>query len=194
MKSIFKKLTSVVFMTILAVSLVGCGAKPEETAKNYLDAIKQQDIQKAVSLTKDNDSKEELKFDNNDQEKVVKAVFSKIDYTLGNVKKKGDTATVKASITSIDLPKVTANMMKELLPNMMAQALSQENVDKKKQEAMVYESMLKSINDPNAPKTKTDVTMKLVKGDKGWLIEADEQLVNALTGNIYLLGNQLESK
>ncbi len=56
---------------------------------------------------------------------------------------------------------------------------------KKKQQAIVFQHMLNSINDPNAPKTKTDVTIKLVKGDNGWLIEPDEQLANALTGNFY---------
>lgn len=194
MKSIFKKLISVVLMTVLAVSLVGCGAKPEQTAKDFLDSIKQQDINKAASFVKGNDSKEKFKYESEEQEKLVKAVFSKLEYTLGNTDSKDDTATVKASITSVDLPKITTKVMTDVLPTMMAQALSEENVDKKKQETMVFDQLLKSINDSNAPKTKKDIDIKLVKGDKGWLIDGDEQLLNAITGDIGSLEGQLESK
>ncbi|KAJ49580.1 uncharacterized lipoprotein YehR (DUF1307 family) [Clostridium tetanomorphum] len=194
MKTIFKKLMPAIFIAILSISLMGCGAKPDETAKNFLEAIKQQDIQKAASLVKDNSSKKELKFDNKEQEKIVKAIFSKVDYSLGEVEKKGDTATVKASITSIDLPKITGKMITELLPTMMSQAFSEGKVDEKKQETMVLEHMLKSINDAKAAKTKTDVTIKLVKNDKGWLIEPNEELINALTGNFYSATKQLQGK
>ncbi|WP_027625060.1 DUF4878 domain-containing protein [Clostridium lundense] len=194
MKSILKRLISVVLMTILAVSLVGCGAKPEQTAKDFLDAIKQQDINKAASLVKDNNSKEGLKYDNKEQEKMAKAIFSKLEYTLGKIDNKGDTATVKASITSLDLPKITTKLMADLLPTMMSQALSEEKVDEKKQEAMVLEQLLKSVNDPNAPKIKKDVDIKLVKVDKEWRVDADEQLLNAITGDIGSVQKKFEGK
>lgn len=77
---------------------------------------------------------------------------------------------------------------------MMAQAFSREKVDEKKQSAMMLQYMLNLINDPKAPKTKTNITMKLVKGDKGWLIDANEELANALTGNFYEVSKQLNGK
>lgn len=54
--------------------------------------------------------------------------------------------------------------------------------------------MLNSINDPNAPKIKTNITVKLVKGDNGWLIEPDEELANALSGNLYSVAKKFQSK
>gem|GEM_PF-4399680 len=47
-----------------------------------------------------------------------------------------------------------------------------------------FASAKNRINDPSAPKTTTDVDIKLIKGDKGWLIEANDDLQNALTGNM----------
>jgi hypothetical protein len=51
-------------------------------------------------------------------------------------------------------------------------------------EAQMITALGNSINDPNAPKTTTEVDIKLIKGDKGWLIEANDELQNALTGNL----------
>ncbi|WP_242947028.1 hypothetical protein [Clostridium haemolyticum] len=65
---------------------------------------------------------------------------------------------------------------------------------KKKQDTMIYESMLNSINNPNAPKTKTDVTIKLVKDNNGWMIELTDELLNVLTGNFYTAFGELNIK
>ncbi|MTK13484.1 MAG: hypothetical protein F8N39_15815 [Clostridiaceae bacterium] len=48
----------------------------------------------------------------------------------------------------------------------------------------IMQAFLNAMNDPNAAKTTTEVDIKLVKGDKGWLIEANDDLLNALTGNL----------
>ena len=197
MKSIFKKLMPVIFITLLSISLTGCSPKPDETVKGFFEALKQQDIQKASSFVKYNSSEKDLKidkFDSKEQEKMMKAVLSKIDYSLGEVNKDGDSATAKVSVTSIDLGRISTKTINELLPTLMSQAFSQEKVDEKKQQAIVFQHMLNSINDPNASKTKTDVTIKLVKGDNGWFIETDEQLANALTGNFYSTAKKLQAK
>ncbi|EJO5347240.1 DUF4878 domain-containing protein [Clostridium botulinum] len=197
MKSILKKLMPIIFIAILSVSLTGCSPKPDETVKGFFEALKQQDIQKASKYVKQDSSDKKLqinKFDSKEQEKMVKDVLAKVEYSLGDVEKSGDTATAKVSVTSIDLGRITTKTINEMLPTLMSQAFSQEKVDKKKQQAVILQHILNSINDPNAPKTKTDITVKLVKDDNGWLIEPDEQLINALTGNFYSISKKLQSK
>ncbi|KEI01521.1 DUF4878 domain-containing protein [Clostridium botulinum] len=194
MKLFFKKLIPLLFVIILTFSLTGCGTKPTKTTENFFNALKQQDIETASSLLQNNTSKKQLKYDDAEQEKIVKSVFSKMDYTLGDITETGNTATVKVSITSIDLPKITTKIITDLFPTMMAQAFSQEKVDEKKQDTMVFQSMLNSVNEHNAPKTKTDVTIKLVKGNNGWIIEPTDELLNALTGNFYTAFGELNTK
>ncbi len=197
MKSIFKKLMPVILITFLSISLTGCSAKPDETVKDFFEALKQQDIQKASSFVKYNSSQKDLKidkFESKEQEKMIKDVLSKVDYSLGEVNKDGDTATVKVSVTAIDLGSITTKTIGELLPTLMAQSFSEEKVDEKKQQEVIIQHMLNSINDPNAAKTKTDVTIKLVKDGKEWLIEPNEQLADALTGNFYSAVQKLGTK
>ncbi|GAA0081615.1 DUF4878 domain-containing protein [Clostridium sporogenes] len=197
MKSIFKKLMPVIFITLLSISLTGCSPKPDETVKGFFGALKQQDIKKASTFINVNSFYKELKvdeFDSKEQEKIVKAVLSKFDYSLGDVEKNGHTATAKVSVTSIDLGKITTKTIDEILPNLIDEAFSKGKIDEKKQQAVIIQHMLNSINDPNAPKIKTNITVKLVKGDNGWLIEPDEELANALSGNLYSVGKKFQSK
>ncbi|KGO13823.1 hypothetical protein [Clostridium botulinum] len=197
MKSIFKKLMPIIFIAILSISLTGCSPKPDETVKGFFGALKQQDIKKASTFINANSFYKELKvdeFDSKEQEKIVKAVLSKFDYSLGDVEKNGNTATAKVSVTSIDLGKITIKTIDKILPNLIDEAFSQGKIDEKKQQAVIIQHMLNSINDPNAPKIKTNINVKLVKGDKGWLIEPDEELANGLSGNLYSVAKKFQSK
>ncbi|ACQ53482.1 DUF4878 domain-containing protein [Clostridium botulinum] len=197
MKSTFKKLMPIIFIAILSISLTGCSPKPDETVKGFFGALKQQDIKKASTFINVNSFYKELKvdeFDSKEQEKIVKAVLSKFDYSLGDVEKNGNTATAKVSVTSIDLGKITIKTIDKILPNLIDEAFSQGKIDEKKQQAVIIQHMLNSINDPNAPKIKTNINVKLVKGDKGWLIEPDEELANALSGNLYSVAKKFQSK
>lgn len=184
MKKTLKQALILMLSCMLLLSFTGCGAKPEAAAKNFLDAVKQQDFAKASTFVNGDTSKDEFKYDNAEQEKMVKAIFSKVDYTLGETTISGNTATVKAKITSLDLSRIMSKTISELLPTLMAQGASSEKPDQEKQSMMIYQYLLNSINDSNAPKTQTEVTIKLVKDKKGWLVEPDDDLLNALTGNL----------
>lgn len=198
MKVTLKKFLCLILITVFGFSLLGCGVKPEDTAKNLLDAIKQNDLEKASTYMKKDDSAkegstEEFKYDSPEQEKIIKGVFSKIDYTLDSTTTNGNNAIVKAKITSVDLTRVATKMISELLPTLMTQALSGEN-DEKKQNEMMLQYFINSINDPNVPKTTTDVDIKLVKENKTWLVEQTDDLTNALTGNFQRMSEALNQQ
>ncbi|AYF54708.1 DUF4878 domain-containing protein [Clostridium botulinum C] len=194
MKLFLKKLMPLLFVIIFVISLTGCGTQPTKTVEKFLNALKQQDIKTASSLSLNRTCKKELKYDNSEQEKIIKSVLSKMDYTLGDITETDNYATIKVSITSIDLAKITTKIITDLFPTIMAQTFSQEKIDEKKQDTMIYESMLNSINNHNAPKTKTDVTIKLVKDNNDWMIELTDELLNILTGNFYTAFGELNIK
>ncbi|QAA30542.1 DUF4878 domain-containing protein [Clostridium manihotivorum] len=191
-----KKTTYILLSLTLIFTLIlsGCGVKPDVNAKAFLDALKAQDMSKASSFMKKDGSKGEFKYDSPEQEKMIKAVFSKIDYKLDESTVKGDNATIKAKITSIDLMRVSNKMISELMPTLMAQALSGDKPDEKKQNEMMLQYMVNSINDPNAPKTQTDVTLELVKDGNQWLVKPTDDLLNALTGNYDKMANSWGNK
>ena len=103
-----KRMLGFLMFGLLAIFLAGCGAdKPDVVVDNFLSAVKEGDFDKAGSFVVTEDSKP-FKFDElnedmegMDSEEFLKALSSKYDYeTPEEVSSEGDTAKVKAEITS----------------------------------------------------------------------------------------------
>ena len=155
--------------------------KPDETVKNFFDAAKKADLNSMATYVKKDASKDDFKFKDANQEKVVKTIFPKTSYEIVSSKVDGNNATVKAKVTSLDLTRIYGKVVSETFPTLMAAAFANKGDNA---EAQLMQSFLNAINDPNAPKTTTDVDIKLIKGDKSWLIEPTDDLLGALTGNM----------
>lgn len=183
MKKASKSL-SIFLIILISISLTGCfGPSPDESVKGYFDALKKQDITAATAYIKDGN---ENFADNQQQEKIIKSIFSKLSYEVISTTKNGDTATVKTKVTAPDLVKITGKAISELMPQLFALAFSNDsNVDAQVNNLM-EQYFINSINDPKMPMTTTEVDIKLVKDQekKSWLIEPNESLANAITGNI----------
>lgn len=197
MKNLTKKIVTLLMLLIFTWTFVGCGPKPDATVTNFFTSIKQGDLQKAATFMKsDANSKNELKFDDASQEKVIKSLFAKVDYQMGKAVVNGNTATVDVKVTSVDITKVYAKMIQDLLGKYMSQAMSGEKVDEQKQNAEIMDYLVNAINDANAEKLNSDVQVKLVKDKSGWLIDPSEDLFNAITGNLEKIsgsGNSAQS-
>lgn len=164
------------------VMLVSCGPKPDATVKNFFDAAKKTDFSSMANCMKKSGNKGDLKFDDKDQETIVKSVFSKVSYEVVSSTVDGDKATVKTKVTSVDLPKIYSKTVSDLMPSLMASELAGKNEDAKTQ---IMQTFINSINSPKVDKTTTEVDIKLVKdSSKGWLIEPNDDLMNAMSGNM----------
>lgn len=189
MKILTKRLITLFLLLVFVSTFIGCGPKPDVTVTNFFNAIKQGDLQKAAALVKsDEQSKDELKFDDPSQEKVVKSIFSKVDYTIGKSVVNGNNATIDVKVTSVDLTKVYAKMIPDLLGKYMTQAMSGEKVDEAKQNQEIMDYLVNAINDASAEKFSSDLQVKLVKDKKGWVIEPADDLFNAIIGNLEKMG------
>lgn len=189
MKLSFKRSLCLLIITALFLSLIGCAStstsKPDSAVSGFFDALKKEDVNSAAKFVK-TDSKNEISYKNAEEEKIAKAVFSKLDYKIESSVVKGDTATVNAKVTTVDLVKITGNMISDLLPTLMAKTLSGEDQNEAETEKLINQYFTNSINDPSASKTTTDITINLVKSEdkKSWLIDPNDDLLNAMTGNL----------
>lgn len=180
---LFRKVAAVVTVFVVMLSLAACGPKPEETVKSFFDAAKKSDIATMATYMKKDGDKGNFKFDNQEQEKIVKAVFAKLSYEKVSSKEDGKNATVKVKVTSLDLPQIYGKVVTNMLPLLISSAMAN-NSNENDAKNQLMQGFLNAINDPNAPKTTTEVDIKLVKSDKSWLIEPNDDLLNALTGNL----------
>lgn len=182
MKNRIQKSIGLMLILILVLGTVGCGKKPDLTVKNFFEAVQKQDFKTASTYVKNEDNKDNFKYDNADEEKMIKAIFSKLSYEIVSSNVNGKNATVKTKVTAPDLSKIYGKVMGDMMADLLKDAFSNEMTeDEVKQKFM--KGFLDAVSDKDAPKTTTEVDIKLVK-DKEWLIEPSDELLNAITGNL----------
>ena len=190
-----KRMMGFLMFGLLAIFLAGCGAdKPDVVVDSFLSAVKEGDFDKAGSFVVTEDSKP-FKFDElnedmegMDSEEFLKALSSKYDYeTPEEVSSEGDTAKVKAEITSVDFAEAFTATMEDVIAEAMTMAES--DMDSAEAEAefekMMWDTLNEKLNDEDAKTATRDITFNLEKNEDGeYKIIADENFQEAMIANI----------
>lgn len=183
-----RKSRMILLVVIVAAGLVlaGCGGpSPEVVVNEFTAALKAGDWEKAATYV-ENQDKTVFQKDIKDEkgEKFARLILSKAAFEIGKAEVSGNQAKVNVKVTAVDMVRVAAKTMSELIPMAIAAAFSQDGAQKD-MEAMVEQYFMNSISDPQAPKTATDTAVNLVKTRDGWKVSANnEEFFNAMTGNM----------
>ena len=164
---------------------------PEDTVKGFIESIKTSDFDKTSSYTNDEDSR--FEYGTEEEERVFKPIFSKIEYEIVSSSIGNDSATVKTEITAPDLDKIADQAVDDLLNEIEELAL-EENTEDIQFSKMLIESFISHLSVPNLPLKTTKVNINLIKYENTgkWVIELDEDLLNAITGNLGLADGLIE--
>ena len=164
---------------------------PEDTVKGFIESIKTSDFEKTSSYTNDKDSR--FEYGTEEEERVFKPIFSKIEYEIVSSSIGNDSAVVKTEITAPDLDKIADQAVDDALNEAEESAL-EGNTDDIKFSKMLIESFISQLAVPNLPLKTTKVNINLIKDeDTGkWVIELDEDLLNAITGDLGLADGLIE--
>lgn len=185
------------FLLLALLLTVGCssGPPPDKVVRDFFDAMIKGDFETAAKLAGGADiEKDVLKTTKDEQgERLAKSVLARITYEVGDKKVEGDKAEVSVKVTAPDLLRITSKAMSELLPMVFAMAFS-EDQSQEKSDALFQQYFENAINDPNAPMTTSDVKVKLEKKDGSWIVKPDDELLNALTGNMAKAFGELDKK
>ncbi|MCM3569009.1 hypothetical protein [Neobacillus mesonae] len=176
------------------ILLAGCGSpKPADTVNEFLTAVKEADVEKAVSYVEANKDSE---FNFSDVNKKIegefdgKEAFNAIAKSYKfeepkEVSKDGDKAKVKVKITSVDMKIAISQTISEVMPMAFAQAFSedQEKTDKSMQKLMEA-TLLKNLSPKNATMDTREVTLNLKKDKEGnYKVVSDDKLMEAIFAN-----------
>lgn len=179
-----KVVLSVGALIVLSLSVVGCssGPSPKEVSQNFVKDLEKGDLKDARTYLVNQNANIQ-----GGNEKLVDSIYSKMSVAFGDEKINGDHATVAAKVTSLDLTKIAASALQNMMGIAFASALggggqsSQTDTEK-----MAEQYMENAMNDPNVPKTTTDTQINLVKDKDGkWKIDTNnDEFVSAMIGNV----------
>lgn len=173
---------------LVPLTLAGCGLSPNKTVANFLDAFKAADSKGMSKYLLGGNASDIEDFDDQDPEvaEVALSIRSKLTYSIHNPAIEGKTATVPVNITSIDMPRLMADLLPQMFSAALAFAFGEDSGESAEELSMRL--TMNAINDPNVPMTTTRVNFPLTKERGKWLIVPNDELVvslpNAITGNL----------
>jgi hypothetical protein len=74
----------------------------------------------------------------------------------------------------------------------LAQAFSGEETDDAAVEKEMTNKLIAGVNEPSAKKVTNKVKINLVKVNGDWKVDVDQELLNALTGGLTSIGEEME--
>jgi len=193
-----KKILQVFLLILTTIVLTGCfGPSPDRVVTDFFSAIKEGNFDTAANYIKSSNSNEEFrekleKAQDIDDQKLAELLFSKLSWEIISTSKDQNTAEVKTKVTSIDMVRVFTEVMNQIMPLAFASAFDENSSEKI--EELTDQYFMNAISDPDAPTITSEVTVKLVKEEGKWLIEPDDDLLNAMTGNAGKLAELFEDE
>lgn len=180
-------------LVLVMATFVGCGSKsPKDVTGEFYDSLKNMNIEKLQSTLSENENKLENKNTEDiseENKKLAKNVFSKIDYKIETVNESDNEANVIVKVTAVN----GAEIIKEYMATSFSKALSNmgKEESKEQQDKEMNEILTKILSKKELPLSNQSVTVYLKKGDKGWKItNADDVLLT--TFNLGALKGFLE--
>ena len=199
MRTTIKKIATVLLacvMTIgLGVAIVGCsgGQSDEQAIKAELDKelgmLKNPTEENLKTLLGDNISQlDQIKAMGVDPIELIQHMFAKFDYSVGDVKVDGDTATAKLTLTNVDIQSVMNDVQSNMTSDSEFMAKVTEAAssgDMTKVYPLVFEKMYAGI-DASDKLVTSDVEMKLDKKDGQWTVNEDNMsdIVSSMYGGL----------
>ena len=199
MRTTIKQIATVLLacvMTIgLGVAIVGCsgGQSDEQAIKAELDKelgmLKNPTEENLKALLGDKISQlDQVKAMGVDPIELIQHMFAKFDYSVGDVKVDGDTATAKLTLTNVDLQSVMNDVQSNMTSDSEFMAKVTEAAssgDMTKVYPLVFEKMYAGI-DASDKLVTSDVEMKLDKKDGQWTVNEDNMsdIVSSMYGGL----------
>jgi predicted small lipoprotein YifL len=192
-----KKTLLLLTTIILAFSLSACnlfGPTPDEVATDFLTSVQKGEWEEASEYVNTDESKEKIKeFTTSDEDvKYIEDLIGKMSFTIGTVKEEDNKATVQSEIETVDMKIIIGTIFQEMLAEAFAQAFSGEETDEEAQDEEMTKLLVEGMNEPSAKKVTNKVNIQLVKVDGDWKVEVSDELLNALTGGLSSMGEEME--
>lgn len=185
----FKKFLAISFIFIMSFSCISCGDKsdsPETVVTNYLNALKSGDLESAKAYVKDED--DQILNETEDEESTeMNYILGTLSYNVISTEINDSTATVKTTITNVDMKPVMGEFVTQLF-SLAFSDLDEEELEAKQKEA--FANAFEANKDTTIDK---EVDIQLEKTETGWVINPTEDLADGITGGLLSVGEDLAS-
>ena len=201
-----KKIVCFTLILLHFMVLTGCQrTTAEDAVKGFLDAAQSMDtdeISKYVNYEEITDafdySGDVNNMDDHIADELFKTLFTSMEFEIIESQEDRHNAIVKTDITNIDMRYVIADFIEDYISEAMsfvfASAFSSDITDEEIDEeldAILHETLLGALRNNKDVKIAQSVDIKVNKIEGNWIIDLDDNLINALTGGLLDVGERL---
>lgn len=184
----FKKFLAITIVLVLSFCCISCGEKidpPETVVTNYLNALKNQDLETAKKYVSGEDDQILSETEDEELASEMLTILQTLSFNVNPAEVNDSTATVKTTIKNIDMKPVMGDFVSELF-SLAFSDLDEETLETKQNEA--FTNALEKNKDTTIEK---EVDIKLEKTETGWLIIPDDNLADGITGGLLSVGEDM---
>lgn len=191
MMKILKRIAALMLSAAMVMGLSACNEveKAENTLNSTMTALQSGDFVTAAGYIKDTDvlTSNETFNTYKDNADFINAIFSKLNYKI-NSSELIDNSTVKMNveITNVNMKTVLSNAISDLFTLAFSNifASEEEQMSDEDMQNKMIELIAEGINAEDAETVTNTVDVNAVKTDSGWKIDADNTVIDAVTGGL----------
>lgn len=193
-----KKEISILLVLTFIFALTACAPareKASDAVEKAITAIKEQDsesIEKYFGIENPDDTLNEDEFFA--EEEYFGLFVKNLSYEILESNENGDTATVKVSITNLDMGKVISAYISELFNIVIEYAFVPEEEQPTDEEMeKLYVEKFASVMESDIPTVTKTVDVTLTYSDGCWRIGDSKEFIDALLGGIVSYAENMQS-
>ena len=192
MKKTIKRITAILLILAITVSFAGCGevAKAEKVVNNTFKALQKADfeeISKYIDLDElfPDNTISESDTESVESQELVDKLFGSLQYEIVSSEKiDKETVMFKVKVTTIDMKPVMAEFMKDLLAYSFANAFADPQPTEEETNKATMDMLLECLSAEDLEFVTNEIDIKVVKVDKDWKIDANEDMADVLVGGM----------
>lgn len=112
-------------------------------------------------------------------------MFNKTTFEIKSAEKQEyKSVLITADITAVDVGKAYSTAITNSISQLLVSAFSDGEMSDEDSEQVIVNNLVSELNNSNTGTVTTTVNVKVSKVDNKWVVDCDNDLVNAFTGNL----------
>lgn len=186
MKIKLKNICSVLLIMVCMFTLTSCKEveNAEKAVTDFMTAIQNCDYETMASIGNGMDA-DKINTTDEQSKQVFDNLFNKTTYEIKSAELQEDKSVlVTTDITTVDVGKAYSTAITNSFSQLLSNAFSGEELSDEESEQIIIDNLVNELNNSNTGTVTTTVNIKVLKVDKTWKVDCDDEFINAITGNL----------
>lgn len=186
MKIKLKNICSVLLIMACMFTLTSCKEveNAEKAVTDFMTAIQNCDYETMASIGNGMDA-DKINTTDEQGKQIFDNLFNKTTYEIKSAELQEDKSVlVTTDITTVDVGKAYSTAITNSFSQLLSNAFSGEELSDEESEQIIIDNLVNELNNSNTGTVTTTVNIKVLKVDKTWKVDCDDEFINAITGNL----------